>query len=139
MDVPCDRIHKRYRHMKSNAVSWFEIPVSNMDRAVKFYESVFGVKLFVDQFGPILMAWFPYDPKKSGAGGSLVYNDDFYKPSTEGSLVYFSSEDVAIEVGKIENATGKVIQGKTLISEDIGYMALFLDTEGNRVALHSKG
>lgn len=119
-------------------VGWFEIPVKSMDRATKFYEAVFGVKLYVDQFGPVLMAWFPHDDKKSGAGGALVYNDDFYKPSTNGSLVYFSSQDVAVEVGKIEKAGGKVIQGKTMISEDVGYMALFLDTEGNRVALHSK-
>ena len=124
--------------MKKNAVGWFEIPVSSMDRAVKFYETVFEVKLYVDQFGPILMGWFPHDPKKPVASGSLVYNEDFYKPSTEGSLVFFSSTDVAIEVGKIKNAGGKVIQGKTLISEEIGYMALFIDTEGNRVALHSK-
>lgn len=124
--------------MKANAVGWFEIPVSSMDRAVKFYEAVFGVKLYVDEYGPILMGWFPHDEKKPGAGGSLVYNEDFYKPSTDGTLVYFSSVDVAIEVGKIENAGGKIIQGKTLISDDVGYMALFVDTEGNRVALHSK-
>ena len=124
--------------MKNNAVAWFEIPVASMDRAVKFYETVFGVKLYVDQFGPVLMGWFPHDPKKPGSSGSLVYNEDFYKPSTDGTLVYFSSLDVAIEVGKIKDAGGKVIQGKTLISVDVGYMALFIDTEGNRVALHSK-
>ena len=124
--------------MKKNAIGWFEIPVLSMNRAVKFYEAVFGVKLFVDEFGPVLMGWFPHDPEKPGASGSLVYNEDFYKPSTEGSLVYFNSADVAVEVGKIKNAGGKVIQGKTLISEEIGYMALFIDTEGNRVALHSK-
>ena len=124
--------------MKNNAVTWFEIPVASMDRAVKFYEFVFGVKLYVDQFGPVLMGWFPHDPKKPGASGSLVYNEDFYKPSTDGTLVYFSSLDVAIEVGKIKDAGGKVIQGKTLISDDVGYMALFIDTEGNRVAIHSK-
>ena len=124
--------------MKNNAVTWFELPVASMDRAVKFYETVFGVKLYVDQFGPVLMGWFPHDPKKPGSSGSLVYNEDFYKPSTDGTLVYFSSLDVAIEVGRIKDAGGKVIQGKTLISDDIGYMALFIDTEGNRVALHSK-
>jgi len=124
--------------MKTNMVGWFEIPVSNMDRATKFYEEVFGVKLYVDQFGPVLMGWFPHDDKKYGAGGALVYNEDFYKPSSDGSLVYFNSSDCAIEVGKIENAGGYVVQGKTMISDEIGYMALFTDTEGNRVAIHSK-
>lgn len=123
--------------MKTNVVGWFEIPVVSMNRAVKFYETVFGVKLYVEEFGPILMGWFPYDEKKPGAGGALVYNEDFYKPSTEGSLVYFGSSDVAIEIGKVKDAGGEVIQGKTLISQEIGYMALFLDTEGNRIALHS--
>ena len=124
--------------MKKNAVGWFEIPVLSMNRAVKFYETVFGVKLFVDEVGPILMGWFPHDPTKPGSSGSLVYNEDFYKPSTDGALIYFSSDDVAVEVGKIKNAGVKVMHGKTLISEDVGYMALFIDTEGNRVGLHSK-
>lgn len=124
--------------MKTNAVGWFEIPVMSMNRAVKFYETVFGVKLHVEEFGPVLMGWFPHDDKKPGAGGALVYNEDFYKPSTDGALVYFNSVDVAVEVGKIVKAGGKIIQGKTMISDEIGFMALFVDTEGNRVALHSK-
>ncbi len=49
--------------MKRNTISWFEMPVLSMDRAVKFYEAVFGVKLYVDQFGPVLMGWFPHDLK----------------------------------------------------------------------------
>ncbi|MDT0552327.1 VOC family protein [Urechidicola vernalis] len=123
--------------MKTNLVGWFEIPVSSMERAVKFYETVFGLNVHVEQFGPMLMGWFPHDDKKFGAGGALVYNEEFYKPSTEGSLVYFNSEDVSIEVSRIEDAGGKVLQEKTLISEEIGYMALFIDSEGNRIALHS--
>ena len=124
--------------MKTNLVGWFEIPVSNMERATAFYESVFNVKVHVEQFGPMLMGWFPHDDKLFGAGGALVYNEEFYKPSTEGSLVYFNSEDVSNEISRIETAGGKVIQDKTLISEEIGYMALFIDSEGNRIALHSQ-
>ena len=64
-----------------------------------------------------------------------------YKPSTDGVLVYFTahSGDLANELSRVENAGGKVLQGKKQISEEYGYMALITDSEGNRVALHSRG
>ncbi len=126
--------------MKANMVGWFEIPVSDMSRAKKFYESVFGIKIKVEQFGTTSMGWFPFaeDPNASGASGSLVANGQFYKPSANGTLVYFSSPEITYELHRIEEAGGVVLQEKTLIKEDIGYMALFIDTEGNRIALHSK-
>lgn len=126
--------------MKANMVGWFEIPVSNMERAKKFYENVFDVKIQVDQFGETLMGWFPFnkDSNTPGASGSLVQNSQFYKPSANGTLVYFSSLEITHEIRKVEHSGGVVLQEKTLIKEDIGYMALFLDTEGNRIALHSK-
>lgn len=125
--------------MKNNVVGWFEIPVKDMERATKFYETVFGFKLERHKLGPLDMAWFPF-VEGNGAMGSLVYNEEFYKPSTDGTLVYFTSHsgDLAIELSRIEKAGGKVIQPKTLITEEIGYMALFNDTEGNRIALHSR-
>lgn len=125
--------------MQNNVVGWFEVPVSEMERAIKFYETVFDLKLERHQMGPLDMAWFP-TVEGSGAMGSLVYNKEFYKPSTDGSLLYFTahSGDLANELSRIEKAGGKVLQPKTLITEDIGYMALFIDTEGNRLALHSR-
>ena len=121
-------------------VGWFEIPVADMSRAKKFYEGVFGIKIKVEQFGDTLMGWFPFseDPNVQGASGSLVANGQFYKPSANGTLVYFSSPEITYELQQIENEGGVVLQEKVLIREDIGYMALFLDTEGNRIALHSK-
>ena len=85
------------------------------------------------------MAWFPY-ADKPGASGSLVHDNKFYKPSQDGVLIYFSSpsEDLKNELDKVESAGGKVLIQKKLISEDIGYMGMFLDSEGNRVAIHSK-
>lgn len=125
--------------IKNNVVGWFEIPVTDMDRAIKFYETVFGFKLERHQMEPLDMAWFP-TVEGSGAMGSLVYHKEFYNPSTEGTLVYFTahSGDLANELAKIESAGGKILVDKTLIAEDIGYMAVFLDPEGNRVALHSQ-
>ncbi len=125
---------------KANMVGWFEIPVSDMSRARKFYESVFDIKIQVQEFGDTLMGWFPFpkDPEASGAGGSLVYNEGFYKPSSNGTVVYFSTPEINIELRSVEHAGGVVLQEKTLIKKEIGYMALFLDSEGNRIALHSR-
>jgi predicted enzyme related to lactoylglutathione lyase len=126
--------------VKNNIVGWFEVPVINMERAIMFYETIFGFKLLRNQMGPLDMAWFPYTESVAGAAGSLVLNKEFYKPSADGTLIYFSSQngDLNDELSRVEKAGGKVIQEKTLITDDVGYMAVFLDTEGNRVALHSR-
>ncbi|WP_299985733.1 VOC family protein [uncultured Pontibacter sp.] len=124
-----------------NVVGWFEIPVTDMPRAIRFYESMLGYTLHYQPMGEEEMAWFPWSDEGAGAPGSLVKSEKHYTPSTEGTLVYFSSPsgDLANELAKVEQAGGKVLQDKTLIAEDIGFMALFLDTEGNRIALHSRG
>lgn len=124
--------------MKNVTVGWFEIPVSDMSRAMKFYETVFETKLSRNKMGELDMAWFPWDESGKGAGGTLVHHDGFYKPSTEGTLVYFSSADVNEELGRVENAGGKIFVPRTEITPEIGYMAVFIDTEGNRIALHSR-
>lgn len=125
--------------MEHNMVGWFEIPVRDMDRAKKFYEEVFQITVQVQNFNDLLMGWFPWAEGKIGASGSLVFHEEWYKPSaTEGTLIYFSSKDVNDELGRIEAAGGKIIQPKTLISDDVGYMGVFIDSEGNRIALHSR-
>lgn len=123
-----------------NVVGWFEIPVTDMERAIKFYESVLGFELSRNQMGPLDMAWFPYFENSTGSGGTLVCHPDFYKPSADGTLVYFTafSGDLEIELSRVEEAGGKILSPRKLIAEGYGYMALFLDTEGNRVALHSR-
>lgn len=126
--------------MEANMVGWFEIPVADMDRAKIFYETVFGIKIHVEKFGETLMGWFPFpkNPQARGAGGSLVQNSGFYHPSDKGTLIYFSSLEITDELNRVNEAGGKVLQEKTLIRDDIGFMALFLDCEGNRIALHSR-
>lgn len=127
--------------MDINMISWFELPVSDMDRAQKFYETVFNVKISIQEFGGILMGWFPpaEDITAPGISGSLVKNEHYKPSSSHGALVYFNSQsgDLGIELSRVENAGGKILQDKTLISNDIGYMAVFLDSEGNRVALYN--
>ncbi|MCU0402784.1 MAG: VOC family protein [Algoriphagus sp.] len=125
--------------MKSVTVGWFEIPVQNMDRAVSFYEKVFETSLDKQVMGDLEMAWFPGDENGTGAGGSLVYHKDFYQiGGAAGALIYFSSEDCELELSKVNDAGGQVLIPKRMIAPDIGYMGVFLDSEGNRIALHSQ-
>lgn len=125
--------------MKNNIVGWFEIPVENMERAMKFYETVLDIKLERHQFGQEDMAWFPFIETGLGASGSLVKHTE-YKPSDKGVLIYITppSGDLSNELSRVEKAGGKVLLEKKLITEDIGYMGLFLDTEGNRIGIHSR-
>jgi predicted enzyme related to lactoylglutathione lyase len=118
-------------------VGWFEIPVQNMNRAKKFFDTVFGISISIHDFGGLKMGWFPNDPDKKGATGSLVQHESYIPSTTDGALVYFSCEDLAHELKKVEAAGGTVLRPKTQIGEGHGFMALLADTEGNRIALHS--
>lgn len=84
----------------------------------------------------INIAWFPWDKAGKGTCGSLVKNKEFYSQSRDGNQIYFSSQDVANEIAKVENAGGKVLSPRKEITPDIGAMALFMDAEGNRISLH---
>jgi predicted enzyme related to lactoylglutathione lyase len=122
-----------------NAVSWFEIPTLDIDRAAKFYETIFDISLVPLDVQQLKMRMFPIENPTNGVGGALCYNKGFYKPSTtEGPLIYLNANpDVQKVLDKIEAAGGKIVVPKTQISPEYGYMAVFIDTEGNRVALHS--
>lgn len=123
-----------------NAISWFEIPVADIDRAQKFYEEIFDMKMIPMDMADfkLQMRMFPIESPMS-IGGALCYSGDFYKPSADsGSLVYLNANpDVQNILDKIEAAGGTIIVPKTEISPSYGHMGVFLDTEGNRVALHS--
>jgi predicted enzyme related to lactoylglutathione lyase len=122
-----------------NVISWFEIPTTDLNRAQKFYETIFGIQLIPMDTPNFKMRMFPVDDPMNGIGGALSYAEGFYKPSaTDGPLVYLNGNpDVQNILDKIEAAGGKIVVPKTQISPEYGYMAVFTDTEGNRVALHS--
>lgn len=123
-----------------HAISWFEIPATDIDRAQKFYEAVFNMQMQPMDFQGIKMRMFPLDDPMEGIGGTLVQEGTgFYKPSaTEGPLLYLNGNpDVNIALSRVEAAGGKILAPKTEISPEYGYMAVFIDTEGNRIALHS--
>lgn len=121
-----------------NAISWFEIPTTDLDRATTFYEAIFDIKLTPLDTPQIKMRMFPLE-NMMGIGGALTYAPGFYNPSaTDGPLVYLNGNpDVQIVLDRIPEAGGTITVPKTMISPDHGHMALFIDTEGNRIALHS--
>jgi uncharacterized protein len=123
-----------------NAISWFEIPATDIERAQRFYEAVFKFQMQIMDLQGIKMRMFPLDDPMKGIGGTLVQErTNFYKPSsTDGPLIYLNGNpDVQIFLDRIEEAGGKILVPKTAISDEYGDMAVFEDTEGNRIALHN--
>ena len=85
------------------------------------------------------MGWFPSDDTKTGASGALVYNPEWYIPNfKEGVLVYMHCEDVNDQLSSVIANGGRILKEKTKISDEVGYMGLIHDSEGNRIGLHSK-
>jgi predicted enzyme related to lactoylglutathione lyase len=125
--------------IKKNAISWFEIPATDLERAQKFYETILDIQMVPLETPHIRMRMFPVEDPMTGIGGALALSPGIYKPSeSDGPIVYLNANpDVQGVLDKIEAAGGKIIVPKTEISPEYGHMALFIDTEGNRVALHS--
>ena len=122
-----------------NAISWFEIPAADLERAQKFYEDIFGVSLIPMDMPNLQMRMFPIQDPQTGIGGAVCKSDGFYKPSaTDGPLIYLNANpDVQRVLDKIEGAGGRIVVPKTEISPEYGHMAVFIDSEGNRIGLHS--
>ena len=119
----------------ANAINWFEIPAVNFDRAKKFYSAVFDADLHVEDLMGVKMAFLPADNKSVGGA---VCSGEGYKPSMDGAKLYLNGgEDLNHPLSRVESAGGKVVVPKTKISDEIGYFAIFVDTEGNQVAFHS--
>lgn len=122
-----------------HAISWFEIPATDLARAQKFYETIFQFQMEPMDLDNIKMRMFPVEDMMTGIGGAICDSGGFHIPSaTHGPLIYLNGNpDVQIILDRIEGAGGKILVPKTQISPEIGYMAVFMDSEGNRIALHS--
>ena len=121
-----------------NAISWFEIPATDLARAQKFYETIFGITMIPMDMPNMKMRMFPLEDMM-GVGGAIVDSGGFHKPSaTDGPLIYLNGNpDVQKVLDKVEKAGGSIAVPKTEISPDYGFFAVFIDTEGNRIGLHN--
>ncbi len=122
-----------------NAISWFEIPATDIDRAQKFYETIFQITMQPMDFEGVKMRMFPIDDPMKGIGGTIIDTGGFHKPSaTDGPLIYLNGNpDLQIILDRVEAAGGTILSAKKTISDEYGDMGIFLDTEGNRIALHN--
>lgn len=127
---------------KYNPIAWFEIYVSDMQRATQFYETVLGVKLTDmampanQEFGNMQMKSFPGEIENAGAMGALVKMDPMPGQGSGNVIIYFGCEDCGVEESRVEAAGGKICQAKMSIGE-YGFISLVSDTEGNTIGLYS--
>lgn len=123
----------------TNLLNWFELPMVVVDRAKNFYESVFSIELQPMEMNGEPMLFFPNDPASGRVGGSLV-KSEHHKPGFQGAIVYLNANPAISDIiSKIEQNGGTILMPATQVSPEIGYIALFMDSEGNKVGLHANG
>jgi predicted enzyme related to lactoylglutathione lyase len=122
--------------MKS-AINWFEIPVRNFDKARKFYETILDADMQLMEAMGMKSAFFPAEMETDGIGGCIIQGEG-YEPSLKGTIVYLNGgDDLGVPLSKVETAGGKIVLPKTAIGPN-GFMAHFIDTEGNKIGFHSR-
>lgn len=125
----------------TNVVTWFEIPASDLQRARKFYEAILDIEMVPRNDGNEEAVFFPHEPKvvqaTSGRVTGVLSKSNRNSPSANGTMVYINASPVLQTVlDKVEKAGGKIISGKTEIPA--GYIAVIIDSEGNKVGLHAE-
>jgi len=118
----------------SNPVQWLEIATADLERAKKFYTDVFQLEFqYIDMPGSEMYMFGA--PGEEGSGGCLLFSEEV-KPGQNGTTIYFSCDDLNVELARVQEAGGTIIIPRTDIGE-FGVFAQILDTEGNRIGLHS--
>jgi predicted enzyme related to lactoylglutathione lyase len=119
----------------SNLISMFEIPASNITRAIAFYEEILGINIELTEMEGMKMGILPYENQP--VTGILIETEG-YTPSTDGVVVYFNAgNDVQIILDKVVENGGKILVPKTAHADESGFFAIVLDTEGNKIGLNS--
>ena len=123
------------QELMNNYVSIFEIPVTNFERALIFYQSIMDFKIEPMEFEGMKMGLFPYENQV--VIGSIVKGEG-YNPSADGITIYLNGgENLQIILDKVELNEGKILIPKTPHADESGFFAIFLDSEGNKIGLHS--
>jgi len=123
----------------TNAINWFEIPVTDTERAKNFYEAIFDIKMKRIDMGGFEMVFFPSSDNMIGKVSGALVKGDMHKPSMDGVVIYLNANpNIQLIIDKIVANGGKILMPRTLVNEQVGYMAFFVDTEGNRLALHAE-
>lgn len=123
--------------MVKNAVSWFEIPVLDFERARGFYSQIFDFDMPVMVIGAVQMGMLLNDRENQGIGGAICQGEG-YVPAQNGTLIYLNGgQDLTTVLNRVQKAGGKILVPKTLIDPENGHFAIFIDTEGNKIGLHS--
>lgn len=118
-----------------NVINFFDIPATDFSRAVSFYKAILGLEINETEMFGTKMGFSPSDG--TNVSGAIVQGED-YKPSTDGVVAYLNGgNNLQTVLDKVERNNGKVIVPKTHISPEVGYIGMFIDTEGNKMAVHS--
>lgn len=122
----------------TRVINWFEIPAIDFERAVRFYEAVLDADLPREVVGGVPMALFAHD--EDATGGCIVHNPGQMRPAENnaGVLVYLNAEpSVQSALNRVARAGGKQVGSLVELPNNYGYIGFFIDSEGNRVGLHS--
>lgn len=123
--------------MNQHSINWFEIPVSDFNRAKKFYSTIYDFDMPEMTMGENQMGILLHDSEKGGIGGAIVKGQG-YTPSKDGAKIYLSAgKDLNAVLDRVQGAGGQVIVKKTEVAPGMGHIALIADTEGNMIFLHS--
>jgi len=124
--------------MLKNAVTWIEIPVSDFDRAKKFYSAIYDYEIPEIMMGPNRMGFLLSDRDGGGIGAAIVKGEG-YTPTAHGAKVYLNGgTDLNEVLNRVESAGGRVILPKMMVTPELGHFGMFEDTEGNILSLHSQ-
>jgi predicted enzyme related to lactoylglutathione lyase len=123
----------------ANALNWFEISVEDIERAQDFYEGIFDMEMApLEEMMGMKMVGFPIEMGSGKVSGALVESDNHF-PSDEGAVIYLNANpDIQTVLDRVEDFGGEVILPRTQINPESGYMAFFIDSEGNRIGLHAQ-
>lgn len=118
-----------------NYISMFEIPATDISRAINFYQALLDIKIEKMDVDDMQMGILPYEGQMVSG---VIIQAEGYKPSADGVTIYLNAgENLQIVLDKVEKNGGQIIVPKTAHADESGYFAIFLDSEGNKMALNS--